>query len=190
MVEPVPRVAAVLSRKDLERPQDDIYREGTALVRAFFPLPGRVPGPSGDLSRGIALLEEVITRHPENWPAHWMLGMSYRARGEHRRSFVAFRAAAAQQSGNADVERELMGACLMVGRFDEGIEVARRAMALSPSDAGLRASLALALLMAGQLVEAETEVERASAADPADRITSLLRHIVLDVKEGRRAQPS
>ena len=76
--------AAVIAA-DIDRSHDDLYLEGTSLVRAFLGDRALRLDPER-LNRGLALLEHVVALNPTNWAAMWTLGMGYRLTSSFLRS--------------------------------------------------------------------------------------------------------
>ena len=101
----------------------------------------------------------------------------------------AFKRAFEIQGSNPDVAREYMFACLELGRAEEGVLAADRAVSLSPSDAGLHANLALAYLLAGRHSAARTSIGEALRLDPSDKISQNVRKVIQEVIDGKRPQP-
>ena len=92
--------------------------------------------------------------------------------------------------GNPDVAREYACECLALGRGEEAVAIASKAMELDPRDAGLQANLGLALLVAGNVAGAERAARAALERAPEDEITRGLLSLIGDVQARRRARPT
>jgi tetratricopeptide (TPR) repeat protein len=174
---------------------DRIYKEGCDLIQPYMQLHGVESRPANndkardELKRGISLLEIVVKVNPENWSAYWIIGKGHQALGASEDACDAFGKAFAIQNENADVAREYMLECLMLGRASEGIRAAEHAVQLDPDNAGLIANLALAYLIGGRLDDAEEAVDKSLSLAPDDQITKDLRKGIVEVKAGKRPQP-
>jgi tetratricopeptide (TPR) repeat protein len=82
-----------------------------------------------------------------------------------------------------------MFTCLELGRAEEGVMAAERAIALNPSDAGLYANEALAYLIAGRNADALKSVEESLRLDPKDEISQSVKRMIEEVMSGKRPQP-
>lgn len=172
-----------------------LFREGRDLVSPYMHIVDRdhrsaaSDDARAELKRGIDRLRQAVAINPANWSACWIIGKAYQALGNPEAACEAFGKAYALQAENADVAREYMFECLILGKAKQGIAAAQRGVRIKPDDAGLTANLALACLIGGQLDEAGTAVERAIEMAPDDRITHNLKQMIDDVRTGRRAQP-
>ncbi len=90
------------------------------------------------IKRGIEMLDAVTTYRP-GWSAFWVKGKAHQALDDSKAACAAFKSAFALQDKNPDVAREYMLECLKLGEGAEGVRVARHAVTLDPSDAGLHA---------------------------------------------------
>lgn len=173
-----------------------LYQEGCDLISPYMQLVDR-RAQSADaeaahekLKRGIVLLNGATSIKPGNWSAYWIIGKAYQSLGNSEEACQAFGKSYALHKGSADVAREYMVECLTLGRADRGIIAARHAVSLKPENAGLIANLALALLIGGKLDEAADTVAKALAMAPDDDIARRLKHMIADVRSGRKPQPS
>jgi Flp pilus assembly protein TadD len=135
-----------------------------------------------DISRGIELLQTVVTLNNQNWSAYWVIGKGYQSLGESEKACDAFGHSFVLQKQNADVAREYMLQCLNLGRAQEGVAAAEHAVALEPNEPGLMANLALAYLIASRNDEALKKAEQSLALDPADTVTQA----VVGIRGGQR----
>jgi tetratricopeptide (TPR) repeat protein len=172
-----------------------LFQAGCDLIKPYMMLHGvnsrnaDTRRGKADLKKGIGLLTQVVQMNPANWPAFWTMGKAYQAMGASVSACDAFAKAYALKTDNPDVAREYMFECLNIGRTKEGLDLAQKAIAVSPDDVGLKANLALALLIDGQVTDAASVVDAASKADPSDRVTQDLKRIIGDVRSGKRPQP-
>jgi cytochrome c-type biogenesis protein CcmH/NrfG len=186
---------AILNREYTAADHDEIFQQGTGLLKPYMRLHDVPPKRSStrsarnDLNNGIHLLKEVIKINPQNWPAYWTMGKAYQALDEHELACDAFQCAYDLQRDNPDVAREYMNECLDVGKPAEAIEAAKHALTLKPDDPGLQANLALACLFNGQFNEALMNIEVSIAHAPDDEISKRVKQRIIDVREGRRRQP-
>lgn len=142
------------------------------------------------MKKAVALLEQVVAASPDQWSACWLLGMSFRALGEHERALDRFRRTYAVRPDNPDVGREYAAQCFIVGSAEEGVRISREVHARFPDDAGLQSNLALALLIGGDLDEAHSVAAAAHQRDPADPITKNLLDYIGAVRAGRKPRPT
>ena len=186
---------ALLERRDwkLTDGQARAYEEGNALIdlKRFLPV-GHVKNDTerDQLTRGIALLDTLLTDRPDHWPSWWISGKASAALRRHDEAYDRFQKAYLLNPDHADVAREYGGACLVLGKADEGLAATQKAVANDPSDVGLQANLALAMLISGNDAGAEQVCEAALAKNPADKITQGLLDTIRDVKSGKIERPS
>jgi len=88
--------------------------------------------PEESLERAIELAEEAIARDDGEAWGHWALGAAYLKLGSHDRAVAAYERALELNPNDADVLVESAWLLAYVGRAEEGIENARRAMRLNP----------------------------------------------------------
>ena len=173
-----------------------IYQEACDLIQPYMRLEGAKPrsAESGkardELNRGIFLLQRVVEINPRNWSAYWVLGKAYQSLNDSSSACDAFGKSFEIQKENPDVAREYMFECLNLGRAEDGIAAARRAVELKPNDSGLLANLALAYLIGGRLDDALSNVDQSLMLEPDDTVTQALKKLALEVQQGKRAQPT
>ena len=172
-----------------------LYVAGCDLIKPYMMLHGGSSKSAdtrrgkADLAKGIDLLNQVIQMNASNWPAYWTMGKAYQAMGEPISACDAFAKAYEIKTDNPDVAREYMFECLNIGRPKQALDLAEKALTISPEDVGLRANLALALLIDGQIDKALSVVNDAFNADNSDQITCKLKRIIEEVQSGKRQQP-
>ncbi|HEU4758515.1 MAG TPA: hypothetical protein VFT91_00905 [Dehalococcoidia bacterium] len=173
---------------------DELYREGTKLLRPYLPLgDGITPGQPVDLEdieRGRRLLGRVLEMDPNNWAALWFLGMGCRVAGYKDQAYEAFARAFALKPDHVDVGRELVLQCCINGRGQEAVEVSRRVLALKPEDGGLMSNHALALLLAGDVGRARFFAAKAEVAAPDNRAAHGVAQVIEDVIAGKMPRPT
>src|SRR5262245_19918127 len=111
----VARVAAEVSGRD----RHGVRGEGLDLVSPFLRDDYRIEPERFD--RGLALLEHVVERDPDDWRSLWMLGAGYRRAGCPVRSYGFFARAFAIAPNELTVVREYQEACLRVELAGEGV---------------------------------------------------------------------
>src|SRR3954470_8959225 len=108
---------------------DELYREGTKILRPYLPLgDGFTPGQPVDLEdieRGRRLLTRVLEMDPTNWSALWFLGMGCRVAGYQDEAYDAFRRAFMVKPDHVDVGRELVLQCCINGRGNEAVQISK-----------------------------------------------------------------
>jgi cytochrome c-type biogenesis protein CcmH/NrfG len=174
---------------------NQLFKEGSELITPYMRLHGQPRDPKitsrarKDVSRGIELLQAVVTTNSQNWAAYWFIGKGYQTLGKTEEACDAFRNSFSLQKQNADVAREYMFECLDLGRAQEGVDAAEHAVSLEPKEPGLIANLALAYLIAGKNGEALTKAEEALALDPGDKLTQTVVRVIREVASGKKPQP-
>jgi Flp pilus assembly protein TadD len=143
-----------------------------------------------ELQYGVSLLSKVVQVDPGNWSAYWIMGKAYQAFGNSESACAAFGESFAIQKENPDVAREYMFESLNLGRAAEGVRAAEHAVNLRPEDGGLLANLAMAYLIAGRNSDALDFVNKALQIAPNDRITQEVKRIIIQVRDGKRPQPT
>ncbi|HYE20003.1 MAG TPA: hypothetical protein VEA69_16255 [Tepidisphaeraceae bacterium] len=171
-----------------------VYTAACDIIQPYMRLHGVpdkkvTPDSAIELNRAIRTLDAVTAYAPTNWNAFWIKGKAYQAIEDRKAARAAFKSAFDLQDKHPDVAREYMLECLRLGDGVEGVRVARHAVALRPSDAGLRANLGLALIIAAEPKEALTAVDEALRIDPQDKISHNLRNVVLKIIAGTKPQP-
>jgi Flp pilus assembly protein TadD len=111
------------------------------------------------LEQAIRLFEQVLALNPENWSAMWLVGKAYQRLGNYSAALKSFVDAHEVNPSQPDVLREASICAMSLGRSDEAVAHARRALESQPTNGGLRANLALALLLAGRLDEAKMAID-------------------------------
>jgi tetratricopeptide (TPR) repeat protein len=148
----VARHARVLVRR---APQ---WIEGwTALVHALESLD------EGNAAEEVA--RQALERFPERAEPHLLLAKALRAQGRTDAALAAL-GAAESASGTPELTAERVFTLGVGGRIDEGIAIARAALASDPDSADLHAALASLLFAAGAAEEGAQATDRALALDP------------------------
>ncbi len=173
---------------------DELYREGTQILRPYLPLEnGLTPGKPVDLKdieRGRRLLARALDLSPNNWSALWFLGMASRVAGYRDEAYDAFRRAFAIKPDQVDVGRELVLQCCINGHGAEAVQVSSRVLALKPEDGGLLSNHALALLLAGEVGRARFFASKAEIAAPDNLAARGVAQVIEDVIAGKMPRPT
>lgn len=190
-VKPLP-TSAELANRSIE----DLYKEGSDLVWPFLILADKPRRPlvtrydHSCINRGMALLELVIERTHGNWPAVWSLGKALQAAGAPERALEQFRRAFELNPRHADIAREYIAECLVLGRGLDAVKASLSLCEMNPASAILRANLAYALVIAGEVDAARTEIDVALSAAPDDEASRNLKTLIVDIQEGRAERPT
>jgi len=173
-------------------PVDALFWTASEVVRKNFVSPGAPPltgVAAKEVSEAAALLEQVTAEAPNWWNAQWFLGKSNLALGNYTKAYEAFRRAYAIEKSVEPILRELAGACLELGRFDEAVEIAQAAISFDPANAELLGNLAVAFLLDRKLVPARKTIDAALKVDPNERINQTISRVLREVETGARQQP-
>ncbi len=173
---------------------DELYREASSLIKGLIMVQDKACRPLDsssrqDLTRAVALFEEVIRINPGNWSAMWLLGKIYQRIADPQHSLDWFSRAHRVNADHPDVAREATIAAMEAGRPVDAVAFGERAVAINPGDAGLRANLALALLFSEKPANAQKVANEALAADPKDQITAHIVAVIDEVLSGVRPCP-
>jgi TolB-like protein/DNA-binding SARP family transcriptional activator len=122
----------------------------------------------GDHDRAIALREKAVEIAPNDFQANWGLGAVLSRAGEAERAVEVLELAAKlSRRPPASLLWTLAQAQLIAGRYEDAIESATRASALSPEDALPHVHLAAAHSGLGRTDEARAAAARVLETDPA-----------------------
>lgn len=156
-----------------------------ALWDRFSPLRGKADGnPAGlpDIDRGRlreAALECERIAHsagPLESKALWLAALLARMASDWKLAERLCRLYLAGEPEDAGYWMELTWCLSELGRHDEALEAAQKAVALAPGNAGAASNMAASLRALGRRKEALEWAERAVKADPRDRIAQALKH--------------
>ncbi|WP_166824560.1 tetratricopeptide repeat protein [Thalassoroseus pseudoceratinae] len=177
------------------RSASDLYDWGTALANPYLPFQRSPLDPTTktaqqELCRAVRLLTASIQLNSKNWAACWILGLTFRMRGQHESEYKALGRAYRLNPEHKDVLREFCLSCMTLGYGEEAVQVGWQATELDPRDAGLLSNLGLALLVSGEVIQAERVVQRALHMQPNDAITQNLLGYVQDVASGKKPRPT
>ena len=89
-------------------------------------------------------------------------------------AYRSFRRAYELKKDVEAVPRELAGVCLELGKFNEAVSVAEKAVALDPGNTGLLGNLALTYLLAGRVAKAQKSIAGALKITQSDKINNYL----------------
>ncbi len=129
----------------------------TALVHALESLG------EGDAAEEVA--RQALERFPDRAEPHLLLARSLRSQGKTDQALAALDAAE-KAGATSELATERILTLGMGGRVDEGIALAREALAQHPQSARLHAALAALLFAAGAAEEGAQATDRALALDP------------------------
>lgn len=120
-----------------------------------------------DAKGSVARFERAIAAYPEFYEAHHALGVAYVQLGQAGEAERAFREAIElSQQGYAPAFVSLAGLCNNQKRHEEGLALARRAVALSPENYEAHFEASRALFALGRLPEAEVSMRETQQRKP------------------------
>jgi tetratricopeptide (TPR) repeat protein len=119
----------------------------------------------GDAAEQVA--RQALGRFPDRPEPHLLLAKSLRARGRTDEALAALDEAE-RLGATPELAAERVLTLGMGGRVEEGIAVARAALATTPDSADLHAALASLLFAAGAADEGAAETDRALELDPGE----------------------
>jgi tetratricopeptide (TPR) repeat protein len=114
----------------------------------------------------ISTNEARLSWKPDDWEAHYNLGLLYRAVGDPTRTVSHYQEAVRLNPSNNWAHNNLGTAYLGLGKVDEAIVEYTRALEIDPKDSKAHNNLGLALLRQGKLDPAAAEFERALRENP------------------------
>jgi serine/threonine protein kinase/Flp pilus assembly protein TadD len=76
----------------------------------------------------------VLKERPNDWLAYNELGMNYNSQGNYPKALQAFRAASMASPKNTLALSNVASLCFQLGKLDEGIDIAKKSMAIEPND--------------------------------------------------------
>ena len=173
-------------------PLDAMFEEAREFVVENMRDPG-APLVASELEsefrRIIQMLQILSERRAESWTVHWLLGKAWHAIGDSQRAYTCLQRAYALESEIQAITRELAGICLELGKAQEAVMMAERAVASEPENADLLSNLALAYLTDGRVQEAETTINAALKHASSDSIAQAIHQVIREVAAGTRPQP-
>jgi tetratricopeptide (TPR) repeat protein len=152
--------------------------EGELLLQGGRAVPALSKSGRSKLDEALLLLEDALRIHPSNWATMWLIGKIYQRIGDYHAALTWFARVQQMRPAQADVAREASLCAMALGRSEEGLQYAQRALEASPRDAGLSSNLALAWLLANKLDEAKREITRAVALKAADDGIKLIKAMI------------
>ncbi len=119
----------------------------------------------------ISVLETLASKRPASGKVQFLMGGAYELEGELQKAEEHYRSAIQLAPQEPSSYRALSSLLQKQGpeHLDESIELARKALALDPSDAETKIVLARCLERQGHLDEAAALLEQAVASEPASR---------------------
>jgi tetratricopeptide (TPR) repeat protein len=186
-----------ISRKELfigrtSTPSESLFKAAGAILSKCWRAAGEPPvtgTQAEDVVRAVAMLDQILAEVPDQWRVHWLHGKGHIALGNTAAAYESFKRAFALEQNDQAIPRELAGACLELGKFAEGVQVAERAVAIQPDNHELLGNLAVAQLLAGNLDAAQKTIHAANRINSGDQINQFLLRVIQDVVAGRRPPP-
>lgn len=173
-------------------PIESLFRSAAKIILKHLRSPGEQPVEGSqaiEVADAVAMLDKVLSETAGEWRVHWIHGKGHLALGNVTRAYESFHRAYDIEKSETAIVRELAGTCLVLGKFDEGLEVAEQAAVLAPDNHELIGNLAIAHLLAGNVTPAQRTIEAAQKLKPNDETNKHLSTIINDVVAGRRRQP-
>jgi tetratricopeptide (TPR) repeat protein len=179
-----------LSAAQVDRFNTLVTEAGALLAPSLSTL--QTPNPRVDrakVARAIKALDEAIGIYPDRWQTWWTKGKAHQSLGQPQQSYEAFRRAYALAPREQAIINEMTIQAVELGDHDAALRATQAGLADFPDDLALRARLALVLLLVGKVDESISAADRALEVAPGDSITSNIRRIAIEVKDGSRRQP-
>jgi protein O-mannosyl-transferase len=133
---------------------------------------------TGDLPRAEARFRQILAREPDRLDALWNLALVEARSGRPGDAAATWRRYLGKDPDSPTALNNL--AWILSTELDdpeEGIRLARRAVALAPGDANVHDTLAEALRRTGRIDEAITEIREALRLEPGDKYRKRLEEI-------------
>jgi tetratricopeptide (TPR) repeat protein len=124
---------------------------------------------SGNLQRAEEILSQLETAHPEHWEVQYRLGLVLLRRQKTAPAGERLEKAARLAPRSPLVWLGAAQTRLQLGRRDEAIEAAGRALTLAPGEPGVARALAMFYAQAGEFAKAADQELRWAAASPQDQ---------------------
>lgn len=113
-------------------------------------------------------LEEVLDRNRRHGMANYLLGRIHLVNRNRIKAVSHLQMAVDARPELSDAKRDLAKALVLTGRHQEGIELYRKLLRVTPADRSLHALLAVAYRTAGQMAEARIHAEQARSLGSAE----------------------
>jgi TolB-like protein/class 3 adenylate cyclase/Tfp pilus assembly protein PilF len=94
---------------------------------------GRTNDPEKTLERAYDFARKAATLDSDDYRSHWGLGVVYMWKRQHAQAIAEYERALALSPNNANLYAEMADALTYVGRADESIELAKKAIRLNPN---------------------------------------------------------
>lgn len=169
-----------------------IYEETNDMIGPYIITHGE-PQQTPDLkvlNNAIGRYIELIEAVPGHWSAHSMIGKIYQAVGNNEAALEAFKIAHRINPEETGVINELTITAVELDLFDDARTLVEAELIKRPDTLSLRSRLALIDLLTGRLDEAISNADLALEISPGDQISSSIRKLATDIKNGDRKQPT
>lgn len=144
---------------------------------------------AAEVASAIAMLDQVLAEVSDEWRAYWMHGKGHLALGNLSAAYDSFTRAYALEKNEQAISRELAGVCLELGKYQQAVELAERAVSLQPDNDELLSNLALAHLLAGNIEAAQKTICAALKIDSSDSINQNVAMVIQQIANGSRPLP-
>ncbi len=162
----------------VDNPTQEMARLASTLLR------------SGDAQRGVAILEGVREKDPENLTWNYMLAEAYGGAGRFEEALVLYRKVAERRPDDADLLFNLGVAFLELQQPAEAVEPLTRAGEARPDDPAIWVNLGVAREGAGDVRGAESAYLRALELEPDDVLATVrLGGLWVGANQSARAVP-
>jgi len=172
---------------------DRMFTSATEVVGKYFVTAGEkilTGDPAKQVRDAAEILEKLIEENPDWWNAQWYYGKSQIALGNYEGAYAAFQNAYRVEKETEAILRELGGVCLELGKFEEAVSVAEKALVLEADSPELLGNLALCFLLAARLVDSRKAIDFALKISPGDTVNHTVEKILSEIESGDRPQPT
>ncbi len=188
------KVRRELTEQEIER-HNALYEQANGLLKGEVLIDGQAvsnrPGFLGrrKLRRATRLFEEVLKLNPENWPAVFFMAKARHRLGDTEEALQFMLRAHRGDPTVSGFAREAGLVAGQLGRFQESIELTKRAIETRPTDGSLYSNLGLSCLLAGEPSQAVQAFERAVELERDHHLTPQLLWVARQVLAGSLPAP-
>lgn len=168
------------------------FEEAARVIGANMIQPGQrslVGKARKDVEEATKVMGELREIASSSWKVFFFYGKGLSALGQKELAYEAFQKAVELETEVELIPCELAGVCLELGRFEEAVKVAEKAVCLQPDNPHSLGNLALAYLLAARLTEARKTIDAALRRDPGDKINALTSGVLTRIESGQCRQP-